>query len=108
MAGIGIIEPEVINLDFWNSWSRRFYNVRTYDNTRKEFEDKINIDLPVSNTDLPPLFDFLNSNSENDNDEEDMVPESVSPPHATAATTRKVDLINCIIKQFTINLCFLF
>ena len=38
MAGTQVIDPELINLDFWSSWPRRFYNVRTYDSTKDDFE----------------------------------------------------------------------
>lgn len=31
MAGAGVISKELISLDFWVAWPRRFYNIRTYD-----------------------------------------------------------------------------
>ena len=46
MAGTGVIDAEIINLEFWSSWPRRFYNVRTYDSTREDFE------LGMPSTDL--------------------------------------------------------
>ena len=38
MAGTGVIAMDLIDLDFWSAWPRRFYNVRTYDLTKENFE----------------------------------------------------------------------
>ena len=38
MAGTGVIGMELIDLDFWSAWPRRFYNIRTYDLTKENFE----------------------------------------------------------------------
>ena len=45
MAGTDILNPEVIDLDFWNSWPRRFYNIRAYDMTKEELEKADILDL---------------------------------------------------------------
>lgn len=39
MAGTGILEMEVIDLDFWTAWPRRFYNIKAYDLTKDENDD---------------------------------------------------------------------
>ena len=41
MAGTNILNPETINLEFWSSWPRRFYNIRAYDMTKQDFEDML-------------------------------------------------------------------
>ena len=46
MAGTGVIDKAYIDFDFWAAWPRRFYNVRSYDITKEDFEkgDPIEID----------------------------------------------------------------
>lgn len=53
MAGTGIIDPDFINVEFWSSWPRKFYNIRTYDSTKEEFEkgDVPEGELSVDDTD---------------------------------------------------------
>lgn len=34
MVGAGELDPAFINLDMWDSWPRKFYNIRTYDLTK--------------------------------------------------------------------------
>ena len=38
MAGTGVIDREFINFDFWTAWPRKFYNVKSYDLTKDDFE----------------------------------------------------------------------
>ena len=38
MAGTEVIEREYIDFDFWTAWPRKFYNVRSYDLTKDDFE----------------------------------------------------------------------
>ena len=44
MAGTNVLDMGVIDLDFWTAWPRRFYNIRTYDATRDEFDHLFNED----------------------------------------------------------------
>ena len=39
MCGAGVLDKDLISLDFWTGWPRRFYNVRTYDEEDVEDED---------------------------------------------------------------------
>lgn len=34
MAGTNVIKKEIINLNLWASWPRKFYNIRAYDLTK--------------------------------------------------------------------------
>lgn len=43
MAGTNIIDREIIDLEFWSSWPRKFYNVRSYDSS-KDSEDDPDLD----------------------------------------------------------------
>ena len=38
MAGTKVLDPQVIDLEFWLSWQRRFYNIRAYDRTKHDFD----------------------------------------------------------------------
>ena len=37
MVGCKILDREAINLEFWETWPRKFYNIRTYDVTKVNF-----------------------------------------------------------------------
>ena len=41
MVATGVLEKELINLDFWETWPRKFYNLKSYDMTKDEFEDDL-------------------------------------------------------------------
>ena len=49
MMGTGILPHDFVDLQFWQSWPRKFYNVKAYDST-KEASDET--ELP--DEDLPP------------------------------------------------------
>ena len=38
MVANKFLESDFINLEFWLSWPRKFYNVKTYDFTKEDFE----------------------------------------------------------------------
>ena len=40
MYGIGALKKEFIDHKFWDSWPKRFYNIRAYDTT-KELQDEL-------------------------------------------------------------------
>ena len=35
MSGIGALDREIIDADFFNSWQKKFYNIRAYDVTKE-------------------------------------------------------------------------
>lgn len=35
---MGLLDEDFINLDFWLSWPKRFYNIKAYDRTNKELQ----------------------------------------------------------------------
>lgn len=47
MAGTGILDEDVINLSFWTTWPRRFYNIRAYDLTKDDINS--NHDSRITN-----------------------------------------------------------
>ena len=38
MVATKTLDPDFINLQFWQNWPRKFYNVKSYDNTKDDFE----------------------------------------------------------------------
>lgn len=54
MVATNTLEPDFINLDFWDSWPRKFYNIRAYDMTKEEFHDEFYVkktSIPCSTAD---------------------------------------------------------
>lgn len=66
MAGLDVISIDFIDLDFWLSWPRRFYNIRSYDLTKRELEN----DLDQENNDVADKNSTINS----------PIPRSETPP----------------------------
>lgn len=38
MVGTKTLPNDFINLQFWQSWPHKFYNVKSYDSTKEDFE----------------------------------------------------------------------
>lgn len=38
MVAIKTLDQDFINLEFWQTWPRKFYNIKSYDTTKDEFE----------------------------------------------------------------------
>ena len=66
MVATDTLDDDFINLQFWQSWPRKFYNIKSYDATKEEFEqedeeeDGMGLDKEVPADDvLPPSHDTL-------------------------------------------------
>ena len=62
MMGTGILPNDFVDLNFWQSWPRKFYNVKSYnstketidptnDNSNEEGEQLLDEDLPLTQLD---------------------------------------------------------
>lgn len=60
MAGTNVIDKEDINLEFWTSWTRRFYNVRAYDATKEDLENDIDLEFDQINYNSPQTDSCVN------------------------------------------------
>ena len=61
MVGAGVLDKELINLDFWMGWPRRFYNVRTYDDVDDDDAEEKEEDDKDEDDERFPNFDDLES-----------------------------------------------
>lgn len=60
---------DFINLEFWKTWPRKFYNVRSYDNTKEDFEGDV-IDDNVFGSQDEDEVDTEDSPDSNQNDDQ--------------------------------------
>ena len=83
MAGIGVLDHGIIDLDFWSAWPRRFYNIRAY-NLAKEVEDQ-NLEHEASNDD---------NNNNNNNNNNTNVSTNTSTTNSNTSTTDAFNTTN--------------
>lgn len=58
MVAINVFDHDFINLQFWQKWPRKFYNIKSYDCTKDEFEKDLAAadDISVSSEQETQIF----------------------------------------------------
>lgn len=89
MAGTEILDPEIIDLEFWASWPRRFYNIRNYDGTKEMVEEKKKADRNSFVLHNLQHSESLPAEERGRGEQQEEEPPSISSPStgATAAPT---------------------
>ena len=78
MCGAGVLDKEMINLDFWTGWPRRFYNIRSYDD-----DDEVDGD----HYDVGELFQEMEEAASPSANDTPPASSSVAAPPAIAASS---------------------
>ena len=89
MAGAGILKHEIINLTFWTSWSRRFYNIRAYDLTKDL--NKLDQELDITDEPYDPSEQTVVYDLSDDTPEHEQSPDPLAIPETQTNVEEHVE-----------------
>ena len=89
MVATKTLAADFINLEFWQKWPRKFYNVKCYDSTKEQFEK----DAAALNN--PYHFDDDDDDNDEGNQEEQIqIPETQLPDHQEHDSMESTSILN--------------